>query len=177
MRPHLRRPLVASLCLSLAAAGVAAGLLAAPDAGATDNGLSITPAMGWSTWSFVRRNPTAANVLAQAQGLKNNHLDQHGFVYVNLDDFYQKCDSHGYVVDGFGRWTVDTAKFPGGMKPLADQIHAMGLKFGVYVTPGIPESAVTKNTPIEGTTRHAKDIADTSKTERNFNCKHMFFID
>src|SRR5439155_4582943 len=137
---HWRTAVLAAL--SLAAAAVAVNVLSS--AGASDNGLSRTPAMGWSTWSFVRRTPTADKVLAQARALKAAHLDQHGFVYVNLDDFYQKCDANGYVVDGFGRWTVDTAKFPGGMKPLADQIHAMGLKFGVYVTPGIPESAVTK---------------------------------
>jgi hypothetical protein len=59
---------------------------------------------------------------------------------------------------------------------LGDYIHGLGLKFGVYVTPGIPQNAVTKNTPIEGTSFHAKDIADTSKTEKNYNCKHMYYI-
>jgi hypothetical protein len=157
--------------------GAVAGILTIPTASASNNGLSITPAMGWSSWSFVRRTPTEAKIIAQADAMKNSGLTAHGFVYVNLDDFWMKCDSNGPVVDGNGRWVVDSAKFPNGMKFLADHIHANGQKFGVYVTPGIPVNAVLKNTPIAGTSLHAKDIADTSKTEKNYNCKHMYYID
>jgi alpha-galactosidase len=164
------------------ALGVTAGLaVAAVDSGrpaaASDNGLSIRPAMGWSSWSFVRRSPTEAIIEAQADALKNSGLAAHGFVYVNLDDFWMKCDSNGPVVDGNGRWVVDTAKFPSGMKALADHVHGDGLKFGLYVTPGIAKNAVTQNTPIAGTSHHAADIADTSVTEKNYNCKHMYGID
>jgi hypothetical protein len=177
MRPRLKR----FRALTLAVVTVGAGALTTvamntPDAHASDNGLSLTPARGWSSWSFVRRNPTAANIMAQADALKNSGLAAHGFVYINLDDFYMKCDSNGPVVDANGRWTVDTAKFPNGMKAVADHVHADGLKFGLYVTPGIPQNAVTKNTPIIGSSAHAADIADTSATEKNYNCKHMYFI-
>ncbi|MCX5052770.1 alpha-galactosidase [Streptomyces sp. NBC_00474] len=146
-------------------------------AAASDNGQSVRPAMGWSSWSFVRRTPTEAKIRAQADALVSSGLKDHGFVYVNLDDFWQKCDSNGFVVDNYGRWTADSAKFPGGIKALADYVHSKGLKFGFYVTPGIAKNAVTRNTPIEGTSYHAKDIADTSKTEKNYNCKNMYYID
>ncbi len=178
MRPRLKRRLsVGITVLSLAASGVVAGLLTSPSASASDNGLSIRPAMGWSSWSFVRRTPTAAKIKAQADALKNSGLAAHGFVYVNLDDFYQKCDANGFVVDSFGRWAVDETKFPGGIKPVADYVHSLGLKFGFYVTPGIAQNAVMQNTPIEGTSYHARDIADTSKLEKNYNCRHMYYID
>jgi Alpha galactosidase A/Alpha galactosidase C-terminal beta sandwich domain len=144
---------------------------------AATNGLGLKPAMGWSSWSWIRRNPTEANIKAQAAALKNSGLAGHGYIYVNLDDFWMRCDANGPVVDQYGRWTVDTAKFPSGMKALGDYIHGLGLKFGLYVTPGIPQNAVTRNTPILGTTRHAADIADTTKLEKNYNCKHMYFID
>ena len=163
--------------IAVAASMVALNIGGPPPASASDNGQSITPAMGWSSWSFIRRNPTAAKIIAQANALKSSGLTDRGYVYVNLDDFFQKCDSNGFVVDGNGRWTVDTAKFPGGLKPVADAIHANGQKFGLYVTPGIPKNAVLKNTPIEGTSFHAKDIADTSRMEKNFSCKNMYFID
>ncbi|MFI8237558.1 glycosyl hydrolase family 28 protein [Streptomyces sp. NPDC085866] len=143
----------------------------------SDNGQSLRPAMGWSSWSFVRRRPTEAKIRAQADALASSGLKDHGFVYVNLDDFWQKCDSNGFVVDSYGRWAVDTDKFPGGIKALADYVHSKGLKFGFYVTPGIAKNAVTRNTPVEGTSYHAKDIADTSKTEKNYNCKNMYYID
>jgi alpha-galactosidase len=152
-------------------------LAAAHPAAASDNGQSVRPAMGWSSWSFVRRSPTEAKLKAQADALVAGGLKNHGFVYINLDDFWQKCDSNGFVVDSYGRWAVDSAKFPSGIKALADYIHSKGLKFGFYVTPGIAKNAVAKNTPIEGTSYHAKDIADTSKTEKNYNCKNMYYID
>ncbi|MCQ9129524.1 alpha-galactosidase [Streptomyces hilarionis] len=150
---------------------------AARQAPASDNGRSLRPAMGWSSWSFVRRTPTEAKIEAQADALVSSGLKDHGFVYVNLDDFWQKCDDNGFVVDSYGRWSVDPAKFPGGIKALADRVHSKGLKFGFYVTPGIARNAVSRNTPIEGTPYHAKDIADTSKTEKNYNCKNMYAID
>ena len=55
-------------------------------------------------------------------------------------------------------------------------MHAEGLKFGLYVTPGIPENAVRRNTPIEGTSDTADQIANTSVTEVNYNCGHMYGI-
>ncbi|MGW7817877.1 alpha-galactosidase [Streptomyces puniciscabiei] len=161
--------------LLVAAAVPLAG--AAHPAAASDNGQSLRPAMGWSSWSFVRRQPTGTKIEAQADALASSGLKDHGFVQVNLDDFWQKCDANGFTVDAYGRWAVDAAKFPDGIKALADHVHAKGLKFGFYVTPGIAKNAVLKNTPIEGTPYHAKDIADTSKTEKNYNCRNMYAID
>ncbi|MER6912035.1 carbohydrate-binding protein [Streptomyces sp. NPDC000594] len=169
-----RCALAVALALPLAATGQS---LAPPPAAASDNGLSLRPAMGWSSWSFVRRWPTEAKMKAQADALIASGLHEKGYVYVNLDDFYQKCDANGFVVDQYGRWAVDEAKFPSGIKALADYIHSKGLKFGFYVTPGIAKNAVTRNTPIEGTSYRAKDIADTTRQEKNYNCKNMYYID
>ncbi|ETK32283.1 alpha-galactosidase D [Microbispora sp. ATCC PTA-5024] len=175
MPRHVRRrwPAAGLAALALAASGAAA-VAAAPSASASDNGQSVRPAMGWSSWSFVRRWPDETKIKAQADALAGSGLPALGYVYVNLDDFYQKCDSNGFVVDSYGRWAVDTAKFPGGIKALADYVHSKGLKFGFYVTPGIAKNAVTRNTPVEGTSYHAQDIADTSRTEKNYNCKNMY---
>ncbi len=144
---------------------------------AENNGLSLTPAMGWSTWSFIRSHPTEAAVKAQADAMKNSGLINHGFVYINLDDFWMACNSTGPTVDGNGRWVVDTTKFPDGIASLATYVHNDGLKFGLYVTPGIPQNAVTANTPILGTSYHAADIAETGVAEKNYNCQHMYGID
>ncbi len=163
--------------LTGAVTAVATGVATAPPAVASNNGLSIRPAMGWSSWSFVRRWPSEAKIKAQADAMVSSGLAAHGFVYVNLDDFWQKCDAEGFVVDGNGRWVVDTAKFPSGIRALADYVHGKGLKFGFYVTPGIAKNAVTLNTPIAGTSLHAQDIADTTRTEKNYNCHNMYFID
>ncbi len=169
--------IASAVTLPAAARPNAARPAAAHPAPASDNGQSVRPAMGWSSWSFVRRTPTEAKIKAQADALVATGLKDHGFVYVNLDDFWQKCDDNGFVVDSYGRWSVDPAKFPDGIKAVADHVHSKGLKFGFYVTPGIAKNAVTRNTPIEGTAYRAKDIADTSKPEKNYNCKNMYSID
>ena len=178
MRSQLRRRLLAGLATVLVVTGgTVAGILTAPSASATDNGLSIKPAMGWSSWSFVRRWPDETKIKAQADAMVSSGLAGHGYVYANLDDFWQLCDSNGFVVDGFGRWVPDPAKFPNGIKAVADYVHGKGLKFGFYVTPGIPKNAVLRNTPIESTSFHAADIANTATLEKNYNCKNMYFID
>lgn len=165
-------PLAVSTLLALSA-----GLTMTSSAVAENNGLAVKPPMGWSSWSFVRKAPTAAKIDAEADAMKSSGLSQHGFSYVNLDDFWMRCDANGPVVDGNGRWVADTTKFPGGITAVADHVHADGLKFGLYVTPGIPENAVLANTPIAGTPYHARDIALTSVAEKNYNCKHMYGID
>ena len=141
-------------------AGAAAGLAlpAAPRALAENNGLATSaPLMGWSSWSFLRNDPTAAKVEAEAAALKSSGLAARGYDYVNLDDFWYQCPgSQGPNVDGYGRWVTDTTKFPAsgatnGIQVVASYVHNLGLKFGLYVTPGISKQAVAQNTPIQGT--------------------------
>ncbi len=171
---------------ALAATALAVPLIAvavnAPPAAAEDNGVGRTPLMGWSTWSFVRSHPTAAKVEAQADAMKASGLSDVGFHNVNLDDFWYVCPgSQGPAVDQFGRWVIDTSKFPdvgseNGIQAVADHVHGLGLKFGLYVTPGISRQAVAQNSAIEGTPYHADDIATTAG-ENNYNCGGMVGID
>jgi alpha galactosidase A-like protein/alpha galactosidase C-like protein/alpha-galactosidase-like protein/alpha-galactosidase-like CBM13-containing protein len=164
---------------------LAAALLALPVAAvagpqaaqAEDNGVGRTPVLGWSSWSFVRRNPTAAGIEAQADAMKSSGLARAGFKYVNVDDFWYRCPGgQGPDVDQYGRWVIDSAKFPDGIKAVADHVHHDGLKFGIYVTPGISKQAVAQNTAIEGTSYHAADIA-TTDGRSNYNCGGMVGID
>ena len=60
---------------------------------------------------------------------------------------------------------------------MADYIHSLGMKFGIYVTPGISKQAVSRKTPIKGTSYTAAQIADPSVAENNYNCKGMIRID
>ena len=55
-------------------------------------------------------------------------------------------------MDAHGRLLHAVEKFPSaangvGFKPLADYVHAKGLKFGIHLMRGIPRQAVTENTP------------------------------
>jgi len=152
------------------------------NAGTEKSGLERRPVLGWSSWSFLRKEPTAAKIEAQARALQNSGLEKLGYNYVNLDDFWYQCPgSQGPNVDPYGRWVTDSSRFPSqgdtdGIQVLADHIHGLGMKFGVYVTPGISKQAVSKNTPIKGTQYTAVQIADPSVTEENYNCKGMVGI-
>jgi hypothetical protein len=170
-----------SLRAALLIALLAGGTLRNARAG--DNGLERTPVLGWSSWSFLRQHPTAAQMKAQALALHNFGLQKIGYQYVNLDDFWYQCPGRqGPNVDPYGRWMTDSSRFPAqgdtdGIKVVADYIHSLGMKFGTYVTPGISRQAVSRNTPIKGTSYTAAQIADPSVEENNYNCKGMVHID
>jgi hypothetical protein len=157
--------------------------MALQSASAEDNGLERKPVLGWSSWSFMRKHPTAEKMKAQALALHNSGLQSLGYQYINLDDFWYQCPGpEGPKVDAYGRWITDPSVFPpqgdsDGIKVVADYVHSLGMKFGTYVTPGISKQAVSRNTPIKGTSYTAAQIAEPSVKENNYNCKGMVRID
>lgn len=175
--------MIGSRVVVLAAATALAGAflvgsVTSPVAHAEANGVALTPQMGWSSWSYIRNNPTEANIEAQAQAMHDSGLVSHGYTYVNIDDFYYLNPSS--TVDTYGRWVVDSSRFPDGMAAVANYVHGLGEKFGMYLTPGIPVAAYKQNTPIQGTSYHAQDIvSDTSDYEANYNygSGSMYYID
>src|ERR1051326_6717818 len=72
-----------SLRAALLIALMAGGTL--HNASAEDNGLERTPVLGWSSWSFIRKNPTADIMKAQALALHNSGLQKIGYQHINLD--------------------------------------------------------------------------------------------
>ncbi len=142
----------------------------------SDNGQALRPAMGWSSWQL--RAPLADRGEDQGAGrrARRERARGYGFVYINLDDFWQKCDANGFVVDSYGRWTVDTAKFPAGIKALADYIHSKGLRSLLRDAGHRQEHRRQERAGSRDLVR-AADIADASKTKKNYNCKNMYYID
>ncbi|HEX4831707.1 MAG TPA: RICIN domain-containing protein [Trebonia sp.] len=184
MRPRTR-PRQAALALAaaiIAGLGLAA-VAAPPPALAANNGLAASaPLMGWSSWSFLRSAPTAAKDEAQASALVSSGLHGLGYDYVNQDDFWYNCPGgQGPAVDSNGRWVTNASAFPpsgstNGIAVVASYVHGLGLKFGLYLTPGISDQAVAQNTPIQGTSYTAAQIADGAG-ENNYNCGGMQGID
>jgi len=180
---HIKR-LVRALVSALVVVPLAliAATSSAPSASAEDNGVGLTPLMGFSTWNVPGRDPTAANVEAAALALKTSGLLAAGYNYVNVDDFWYDCPgSQGPDVDAYGRWVTNASEFPpsgstNGIQVVANYVHSLGEKFGIYVTPGISDQAVAENTPIEGTSYTADEIAD-GVHENNYNCGGMQGID
>jgi hypothetical protein len=174
----------AALAMPLAAvaAGPAVvGTTAAQAASAYPGDPDPTPVMGWSGWSFLRMGTDTAQIEGEAKALVTTGLARHGYRYVNIDDGWYQCPgSQGPNVDQYGRWVVNTTAYPNvgsenGIQALAAYVHHLGLKFGIYLTPGISKQAVAQNTPILGTTYTADDIATTSR-DSNYNCGGMVGI-
>jgi hypothetical protein len=152
--------------LFLALALVPASLLAQPQTHtkAPANAAGAHPYMGWSSWSLIRDHPTEENIKAQADALLANHLLDFGYRYINVDDGW----SDGF--DDHGIPKPNLTRFPDGMDGMAKYMHAHGLKFGIYLNPGITATLLKQNPVIAGTTAHIADITDTTQagsTRRN----------
>ena len=61
--------------------------------------------------------------------------------------------------DGYGRQIANPTSFPSGLANLSAQVHALGLRLGVWTIRGIPRAAVDRNLPIANSTYHAADAA------------------
>jgi len=139
----------------------------------SDNGLAKKPLMGWSSWSLSaikNHDPyggnwlTADRVKQQSDAMKSK-LQSFGYEYINIDSFWANDPTQN--VDNYGRWEVNTGRFPNGFVDVANHVHANGQKVGIYLNPGIAKAAVDKNVPIESTSCHAKDIVVTPMTKGN----------
>jgi alpha-galactosidase len=119
----LVRKLVASLGITVAFTVSMAG--PAAHAGAASFGQ--LPVMGYNTWYQYGAGATESDVLQQADYLVSSGLAAAGYDTVNLDDGWIATTR---TSDGSLTW--NTARFPHGIPWLASQIHALGLKFGIY---------------------------------------------
>ena len=103
--------------------------LASQTAGFLTNGLAVTPQMGWDNWNAFGCDVSEDLLLGTAQRIVELGLRDVGYHYVVLDD----CWSAGRSANG--SLMPDLTKFPNGMKHVADQIHALGLGFGMCQSP------------------------------------------
>ena len=167
---------------------IAAAKLPAPDQSVHAGKLAATPPMGWNSYDAFGDNVVEAEVLANARYLAANMLSV-GWDTVVVDYCWYDPGAHDnnrnaranatLVMDKFGRLLPAPNRFPSaadaaGFKPLADAVHALGLKFGIHVMRGIPRSTVAANLPIEGSTFTAADAANTN--DKCVWCPDMFGV-
>ncbi|MEU6192464.1 NPCBM/NEW2 domain-containing protein [Streptomyces sp. NPDC047061] len=138
-RPHTRttrRRVVGALTAALlCTAGLAAPAVADAKAAspALADGLAQTPPMGFNNWNSTHCSADFSEAMVKgiadlfvAKGLKAA-----GYQYVNLDDCWALPER-----DADGKLVPDPARFPGGIKAVADYVHAKGLKLGIYTSAG-----------------------------------------
>ena len=102
--------------------------------------IALTPPMGWNSWNCFAGAVSADRVKRAADALVKSGLVNHGWSYINIDDYWQNHrDSKDPTLRGEFRdakgFIVPNSRFPD-MKGLADYVHGLGLKIGLYSSPG-----------------------------------------
>ncbi len=161
-----------TMLLAILPLGVASPARANPD------GLATTPPMGWNSYDSHNWNVSESTVRANTDYMRDN-LRQFGWQYIVIDwAWYYPGSGTGSPnqdgnlqprlrMDANGRLLPDTTRFPSatgtnGFKPLADYVHAAGLKFGIHLMRGIPRQAVADNVPILGTSYRANQVNNST---------------
>jgi len=133
--------------------------------------------MGWNSWDCYGAGVWESNVIANADYMAR-YLKPHGWDIVTIDIQWYEPLAHTtqyrrnavLEMDANGRLLPATNRFPmtvatRSFKPIADYLHAKGLRFGLHLMRGIPRQAVDRdNSPILGTSFRAADIANKRST-------------
>ena len=89
--------------------------------------MKMTPPMGWNSWNTFGRDINEQLILDMARKISETGLQSAGYNYIVIDDCWSLKQR-----DKNGRLQPDPEKFPNGMKAVADALHEMGFKFGMY---------------------------------------------
>jgi alpha-galactosidase len=94
------------------------------------NTLALTPPMGWNSWNKFGCNVNEEMIRGMADGMVKSGMRDAGYQYIVIDDCWQiSRDKDGNIIP-------DPQHFPAGIKALADYVHSLGLKFGIYSDAG-----------------------------------------
>ena len=95
-----------------------------------------TPPMGWNSWNTFGENISDQLIVETARAMRDKGYLAAGYRYIVIDDCWSLRER-----GADGRIVPDPAKFPRGMKALADDLHAMGFLFGMYSCAGVQTCA------------------------------------
>lgn len=90
--------------------------------------IALTPPLGWNSWNCFAGAVSQEKVKAAADAMVKAGLINHGWTYINIDDCWEAGrDAEGRI--------LSNEKFPD-MKALTEYVHGLGLKIGLYSSPG-----------------------------------------
>jgi hypothetical protein len=133
-----------------------------------------TPPMGWNSWDSWGLTINEQQFRDSVTWFHNN-LQRFSWQYVVVDEGWfaehpeNRVGHMDYTMSDEGLYIPAVNRFPSaaggkGFRPLADWVHAQGLKFGIHIVRGIPREAVSRNLRIAGSHFAAADAANTSDT-------------
>ncbi len=89
--------------------------------------LALTPPMGWNSWNVFRDDVSAEVIVGIAEAMVSTGMRDVGYQYVNIDDHW-----HAESRESDGTPAADPVRFPDGIAAVAERVHALGLKLGIY---------------------------------------------
>ena len=105
---------------------------------AIDNGLGLTPPMGYSSWNDCASEVTEARIKQVTKHMISTGLAAKGYIHINVDEGWLKARNATT-----GELIEDREKFPSGMKALGDWIRDQDvpgkgkvMKYGLYTSRG-----------------------------------------
>ena len=104
----------------------------APKPHATDDGLALTPPMGWYPWNIFGQEPQNEKLIRETvAALVASGMKEAGYSYVGPDEgiCFSRADD--------GKLTSNLKRYPSGMRGLGDAIHRQGLKYALYTDAGV----------------------------------------
>lgn len=142
------------------------------------NKFAPVPPMGWNSYDYYDTTVNEEQVRENANYMAE-HMREYGWEYIVVDiewyshkpgtmrDQFQYIPFGDVEMDAYSRLQPDPERFPSsgdgsGFKKLADEIHNMGLKFGIHIMRGIPRIAAHLHGKIFGTDVTADMVADPS---------------
>lgn len=96
--------------------------------------LALTPPMGWNSWYIHYYRVTEDHMRQAAHAMVESGMADYGYQYVNIDDCWMKKKGDEPYRSATGA-ALPNSKFPD-MKGMVDEIHGLGLKAGIYTSPG-----------------------------------------
>ncbi|KAI0408047.1 glycoside hydrolase family 27 protein [Xylaria palmicola] len=97
------------------------------------DGTGKLPALGWNSWNAYECDINETLILDAARAMVEFGFRDAGYEYINLDDCWQAQSGRDNETQ---QLVPDPAKFPNGISGLADQIHELGFKVGIYSSAG-----------------------------------------
>lgn len=135
--------------------------------------VALTPPMGWNSWDCYGPAVNEEQLLGNAHYMAE-HLKAYGWEYVVCDIQWSEpnagTEGWEYVpfaplcLDEYGRQIPAPNRFPSsvggkGFAPIAEEIHGLGLKFGIHIMRGVPRLAVHQQLPVYGSETTCNRIA------------------
>ena len=126
---------------------------------ALDNGLGLTPPLGYSSWNDCASEVTEERIKNVTRHLISTGLAAKGYIHVNVDEgwFLKRDNQTGEIIE-------DPDKFPSGMKALGEWVHSQTvpgkgkvLKYGLYTSRGTCQCSTQQ---YQGPGSHGHEVQD-----------------